>query len=82
MEVQKEVQCNQFRDLLKEKEEEIALIVQEQEEKGSRDNNEKESPSSYSEEVHVKIQELEAKLREERSAHENEVVALQVGPVF
>ena len=87
MEVQKEVQCNQFREMLKEKEDELLILSQEREELGGSESGEKSPPTKEKEKKSSsfpddgeksKIEALENKLREERQSHENEVLALQV----
>ena len=79
-EVQKEVQCQQFRELLKEKEREIEELAAAAE---GRSNGQ----DGWGEDVNLevasgevdldRVAELEAALREERERHQSEMLALQ-----
>ena len=81
-EVQKEVQCQQFRELLKEKEreiEELAAAAEGRSNGGGQDGwGEDVNLEVASGEVDLdRVAELEAALREERERHQSEMLALQ-----
>lgn len=83
-EVQKEVQCQQFRELLKEKEREIEELAAAAE---GRSNGGGGGQDGWGEDVNLevpssevdldRVAELEAALREEKERHQSEMLALQ-----
>ena len=90
--MQKEVQCKQFRELLKEKEEELQMLtssftpedmktVQDKQSKENEDQveeeDEKKMPEAASDVLQERVAELESRLREVNEAHQHELVALQ-----
>lgn len=79
VEMQKEIQCNQFREMLKEKEEEIQILTNsfQPDEVKISDNRENEKVKLDSNSLE-EIEDLKRQLKEERETHQNEMMALQV----
>lgn len=77
--MQKEIQCNQFREMLKEKEEEIQILTNsfQPDEVKISDNRENEKVKLDSNSLE-EIEDLKRQLKEERETHQNEMMALQV----
>ena len=86
VEMQKEVQCRQFKELLKEKEEEIQLMSQSFDPDFSRQTSEDakilQGPAVISTQNDDRVKDLENQLRSEREAHQNEILSIQVNTFY